>query len=298
MNQININGWLFIDKPVGMTSTKVGVLLKRQLSRKIKIGHVGTLDPLASGVLPVALGEATKLIPYFNSDIKQYDFHITFGQAKSTDDAEGQTIAETDYLPSMQQILKVLEGFHGEIRQVPPIFSAIKIQGIPCYKYARQAENIAVPERLVTIFFLKFNGFLDKNIGSFSIRCSSGTYVRAIARDLAVKTGSLGYVSYLRRVSVGKVTIDQTISLEKILQNSYAHVVKDYLLPIGTVLDDIPAVTLAPCEVEAIKQGKFIKSLTTQACGLVSLWQGDDLIAIANVDNDLIKPKRVFNQFI
>ena len=209
-----VDGWLVIDKPYNMGSTKV-VGKCRFLTKAQKVGHAGTLDPLATGILPIAFGEATKTIPFMMDAKKTYRFTVTWGEERTTDDIEGDVIETSGIRPTQDQILKALPDFIGVIKQRPPIFSAIKIDGKRAYDLARAGEAVEMKEREVEVFDLKL---LESDLQSatFEMECSKGTYVRSIGRDLARKLGTLGYISMLRRTKVGAFDESDTISLEKL----------------------------------------------------------------------------------
>jgi tRNA pseudouridine55 synthase len=300
-----INGWLVIDKPLGMTSTGVGSALKRVL-KPSKIGHIGTLDPLASGVLTFALGEATKLIPYWQIKEKQYEFHITFGEARTTDDAEGDVVAMSDIMPTMDTIRQHLKQFIGEIAQIPPNYSAVQINGKRSYSRARQGEVFTLPPRHVQIYDLTLiEAITNANNRTFSfvVTCGTGTYVRALARDIATACGTVGYVSHLRRIKDGCFSVTDAISLEnadEILHNGKS------LFPLSSVLDDILAVTVGKDDLkrlylgQAIPRNAVIRQLDTRAAdvldsGIVQICGAHGLFAMGVIDADQLKPKRLLH---
>lgn len=295
IQQKPLHGWLIIDKPEGITSTKVGTLIKKALGVK-KIGHVGTLDPFASGVLPIAIGDATKLIPYFDSNIKEYFFRVQFGKATNTCDLDGEVIETCDHTPSTNDILAKLSNFTGIIEQIPPIFSAIKIKGKKAYKYARCNQEVDLPKRHVTVFDLKFLSQHNNHSFDFSLTCSAGTYVRSLARDLAKNLNTVGHVEKLQRLRVGKFTINNAILLEKVIKLPYIAntSVVTSILPIGAVLDDIKTVTVSMEEVINVRYGRFIPTDLPDT-EVVSLWEKGNLISMAAIKDGLIRPKRVFN---
>ena len=300
-----LNGWLVIDKPLGMTSTTVGSALKRML-RPQKIGHIGTLDPLASGVLTFALGEATKLIPYWQIKEKQYSFHITFGEARTTDDAEGDVCETSNVIPNADTIHRNLAQFIGNITQIPPNYSAIQVNGKRSYDRARKGESFTLPARNVHIATIEFVGGIE-NTGnrtfSFIVTCGTGTYVRALARDLAIACGSVGYVSYLKRIKDGCFSIDDAISLEnagEILHNGTS------LFPLSSVLDDILAVTVGeddlkrlflgqPIPQHAVIKQSFDTSEAQSTDGIVQICSARGLVAMGAVEMGLLKPKRLLH---
>lgn len=288
-----IDGWLVIDKPLGLTSTRLGQIIKR-LWRPEKIGHIGTLDPLASGVLVMAIGEATKLIPYITSNQKTYEFHVTFGEARSTDDVEGDIIQTSEIIPAIDDIQKILPKFEGVIDQVPPIYSAIHINGERAYKMARKGQNVDMPLRLVRIDFIKCTGAVNSNTYSFEVQCGQGTYVRSLARDMAYALGTVGHVSFLRRTQDGIFSIKHTIKLEILEKEPYNSCV---MLPLSFVLDDIPAITINEADYKRLHHGLSISysKLDLSSGQLVRLEYEKMLCAMGVVDGMLIAPKRIIH---
>jgi tRNA pseudouridine55 synthase len=218
-----LHGYLILDKPVGMGSTTAVNAVKRilrplELPKKYKIGHGGTLDPLASGILPIALGEGTKTISYILDGNKAYDFIVQWGAQTTTDDAEGDVIAYNDVRPSEAEIQNELKNFIGTIMQTPPAYSALKLNGERAYDLARAGETVELAPRTVQINTLIYKGASTPHTGTFSMECGKGTYVRAVARDLALKLGTYGHVAALRRTRSGPFTLEHAISLEKLEQ--------------------------------------------------------------------------------
>ena len=209
--QRSVSGWLIFDKPYGMGSTDAVSLVKR-LYRADKAGHAGTLDPLATGILPIALGEATKTVPYVMDGAKVYAFTVTWGEERSTDDLEGAIVATSANRPSAEQISEILPQFIGEIEQVPPQFSAIRIDGARAYDLAREGEKVEITPRMVEIARLDLVGQTDQNIASFEVECGKGTYVRSLARDFGRALGCYGYVSALRRREVSPFSQDDAVT--------------------------------------------------------------------------------------
>jgi tRNA pseudouridine55 synthase len=287
------SGWLVIDKPLGITSTKVGSIIKRKLSVK-SLGHVGTLDPLASGILPIVFGEATKIIPYFDSNTKEYIFDVKFGIATSTDDSEGNIIQQTNKIPSAPEISDILDKFIGDIDQVPPIFSAIKINGKKAYEYARNKQELLMQTRKVKIFNLELLEQLNFNIFRFKVFCGSGTYVRSLARDIGLTVNSLAHVVFLRRTKVGNLLIDDAIPLEKIVNLEHNDEVIALLSPLGAVLKDIKTVTVSDSEAKKIRCGQFLRTILpdTPAIQIINC---DSIVAIGFVECGFLKPKRILN---
>ncbi len=237
-----MNGWIFIDKSKNITSFKVIQRLRKILNIK-KIGHAGTLDPFATGILAIAVGEATKSIHYFNQN-KVYVFDIVFGVSKDTDDITGRTINKSNIIPSKEQIDKCLRKFIGKHTQVPPQYSAVKVSGQRAYKLARNNKKFVIQSKEVFIKYLKCLRIKNKREFSFAMECSSGTYVRSIARDLGKMLGTYAYVSELRRVKIGKIEEKDIILLDKF--EELVHIGKHFevMHSIREVLDDIPAVQI------------------------------------------------------
>jgi len=268
-----ISGWLNLDKPLGMTSTQAIGKVRRILSAQ-KVGHAGTLDPLATGILPIAFGEATKTIPFAQDADKVYRFTVKWGTATTTDDAEGEAIQTSDIRPTEAGIIALLPRFTGNIDQIPPQFSAIKVDGERAYDLAREGQKLDLQARSVTVYsFHAVN--INKDEAVFELNCSKGTYVRSIARDMGQILGCFGHVTALRRLAVGNFTEETAISLdalEKLVQSAPPDQV---LLPVETVLDDIPALAMTAEEVSRIRQGQTIRFLSRQDI---------DRFAVAGID--------------
>lgn len=252
------SGWLVVDKPLGITSTKLGSKLKRILSVS-KIGHVGTLDPMASGVILYAIGEATKFIPYLNYNEeeykKEYLFEVTFGKATDTFDLEGKVTDESDIIPSHDSILKIIQKFKGEIIQTPPTYSAIHINGKRAYSLARSGIQFDVPKRTVFIDSLELISFKE-NKALFLVKCSKGTYIRSLAVDIAKELETLGHISFLRRVKDGKINESLCLTINE--TTNYNDCVA-FLFSIEAFLDDIPVLMVDIAKELAIVQGKKIE---------------------------------------
>ncbi len=215
METIEINGWLNIDKPYGYSSAKVVAIVKRLLKAK-KVGHGGTLDPLASGVLPICINKATKTTEKTMNFLKEYFFNITFGEERTTADAEGEVIKTSNIIPKENEIKNILNNFIGEIQQTPPIYSAIKVNGKRAYDLARNNQNVELQARLVKVFELNFLGFENEKTAKFSVKCGKGFYIRSLAVDISKALNTVSYVSYLRRTEVGIFNKDNMITLEKL----------------------------------------------------------------------------------
>ncbi|MDX9689578.1 MAG: tRNA pseudouridine(55) synthase TruB [Proteobacteria bacterium] len=251
------HGWLILDKPLGLTSTQALGKARKLLGGK-KVGHGGTLDPLASGLLPLAFGEATKLIPYVMDGEKEYDFTIRWGQQRSTDDAEGDIVAESPVRPTKEAILAALPAFLGEIEQIPPAFSAIKIDGRRAYDLARAGHDLEMQARRVNIRAFSLVKVEDEDHASFTVSCGKGTYIRSLARDLALKLGTYGHISALRRTKVGPFTIENAFSLEKLADLAHKEAALTALLGISAALDDIPGLTLNANEAQRLRAGQSL----------------------------------------
>jgi tRNA pseudouridine55 synthase len=252
-----VHGWLILDKPAGLTSTQALGKARRLLGGR-KAGHGGTLDPMATGILPLAFGEATKLIPYVVDGDKEYEFTIRWGEGRDTDDAEGKIIHLSDKRPSEDEVKAALPRFIGTIQQMPPIYSAIKLQGDRAYDLARAGEIPELASRAVKIHSLEFLGPVDRDHGRFHTRCGKGMYVRALARDLAVNLGTYGHIDQLRRTRVGPFGLGHSISLEKLEDLAHKCAALTALQALRTALDDIPALTLTASEAQRLRAGQSI----------------------------------------
>lgn len=252
-----VSGWVCLDKPHGMTST-TAVAVVRRLYNAQKAGHAGTLDPLASGILPIALGEATKTVPYLMDADKIYRFRIRWGTQTDSFDLEGRVTAENDARPTEAAILAAIPEFIGEIEQVPPAFSAIKVDGQRAYDLAREGIEVELKSRRVTVFDLRLESILSPDEAEFVLHCGKGTYVRAIARDLALSLDVLGVVSFLRRERVGRFDINLSSGVENLTDLSHKDAAFTALLAVETALDDIPALPVTQDEALRLKQGRDI----------------------------------------
>jgi tRNA pseudouridine55 synthase len=302
-----VHGWINLDKPVGPTSTQA-IGRVRRLTGAARIGHAGTLDPLASGVLPIALGEATKTVPYIMDARKLYRFTVRWGEARTTDDREGAIIAESDRRPSEGAIRAVLPRFTGTILQVPPAFSAIRIGGERAYDLARAGETPALEARPIAILRLELTDLPDEDHAVFAVETGKGAYVRALARDLAVSLGTFGHVSALRREAVGRFRAADAIPLDFTAQVSDTEDLLRHVMPIETALDDIPALALTADDAQRLRFGRSVGLFTHQyrdwladcmaggrAPGIVlAVWQGQ-AVAMVRIDKAEAQPVRVFN---
>ena len=262
-----MHGWLIIDKPVGPGSTEVVSAVKRALREggysKVKVGHGGTLDPLASGVLPIALGEATKLSGRMLDADKAYDFTIRFGEETSTLDAEGEVVATSEVRPSAAQLENILSRFTGPIEQVPPIYSALKVNGRRAYDLARAGEEVTLESRAVTVHSLAMLGFEGSEV-TLVARVSKGTYIRSLARDIAHALDTVGHVTMLRRVKAGPFTLASSISLDKLAELGQSRQLEQALLPLTAGLDDIPALPVTPDQARALREGRILVGIAAK----------------------------------
>ena len=298
----DVHGWVVLDKPVGMTSTYAVAVVKRLFAAK-RAGHAGTLDPLASGCLPIALGEATKTVPFVMDSRKLYLFTVRWGEERDTDDAEGRVVQSSAERPSQDAIGAVLPRFTGTIEQVPPRYSAVKIEGERAYDLARDGEFVELASRSVDIHRLGLVSVPDPDRALFQAECGKGTYVRALARDMGRALGCLGHVSALRRVSVGPFAENLMISLEQLEALCHRAAIgegnlADALLPVETALDDIPALAVNKADAARLQRGQAVLLRGRDAPifrGTVHVLASGQLIALAEVDRGEIVPKRVFN---
>lgn len=292
-----LNGWIILDKPVGLGSTQAVGAVKRILKEagepRTKVGHGGTLDPLASGVLPIALGEATKLCGRLLEATKGYDFAILWGEETDTLDAEGQAIATSDVRPSPEQVEAVLPAFTGEIEQVPPAYSALKIAGKAAYARARSGETIELNSRFVTIFDLRLLEATSESV-RLSATVSKGTYIRSLARDIAYALGTLGHVSYLRRTRAGPFSIKSAISLDFLEEVAKGRALTRTVLPLTAALDDIPALPVTTRQAEMLRQGQRLAGFPAKpGLGLATL-EGTP-VALVEASADGLRVVRGFN---
>jgi tRNA pseudouridine55 synthase len=298
----DVHGWVVLDKPVGMTSTHAVSVVKRLFAAK-RAGHAGTLDPLASGALPIALGEATKTVPFVMDGCKLYRFTVRWGEERDTDDAEGRVTETSDRRPSAEAIRALLPAYTGTIQQVPPRFSAIKIEGERAYDLAREGETVELAPRPVEIARFELVSTPDPDHAVFEAECGKGTYVRALARDLGRALGSFGHVSALRRVAVGPFGQETMILLEDLETLCHRAAagqasLADALMPVETALDDIPALAVARADAARLQRGQAVLLRGRDAPifrGPVYVTVEGQLLALAEVDHGEIVPKRVFN---
>jgi len=288
-----IHGWIIVDKPLGISSALVVAKIKRLFKAK-KAGHGGTLDPLATGVLPIALGEATKTLSYVLDGKKAYRFEVKWGEARSTEDSEGDITATSDKRPTEEEILKVLPLFTGVIEQVPPVYSALKVNGKRAYALARQGEEVVLAPRVVTIDSLILLSASSES-AVFEVRCSKGTYVRSLARDLALNLGTLGHVISLRRLMAAPFSEKNAILLASLLDIGHNSELMKYVLPLQDALVDILALEVEDIEVAKLRQGQVICSSFEGAEKVALILSEGVPQALAKVGEGLITPLRVFN---
>ena len=292
----DINGWLIIDKPRDMGSTQV-VGKTRYLLRANKNGHTGTLDPFATGVLPIAFGEATKLVPFVMDGKKEYEFVLKWGEQTQTDDTEGEVIARSDKIPSKDEIINALPNFIGKIKQIPPIYSAIRINGQQAYKLARKGEEIDMPEREVEIYSLELlEEYSDS--AKFRVECSKGTYVRTLGKDLAEFLGTLGHLKELRRTKCGVFDLKHKILLDSLEKIEYVEERRKSLLPLETSLRDIAEIAVTEEDAKKLRMGQGLSpknyDVKPSECLVVAKLH-NCLIALVRIDERKISPVRVFN---
>ena len=293
------HGWLVLDKPRGLGSTQAVGFTKRILREggfaKTKVGHGGTLDPLAEGVLPIALGEATKLAGRMLDASKIYDFTIRFGEQTDTLDTEGEIVATSDHLPTWVDVEAVLAQFTGPIEQAPPAYSAIKIDGKRAYDRARAGEDVAMKLRATTIHALDLlPGAGDRNSATLRAHVSKGTYIRSLARDIALALGSVGHVTYLRRIKAGPFAEAQAISLDLAEKHAKGAAIENLILPLEAGLDDIPVLPLEPDSAQAVRQGRVLSELS-HIDGLYLAKLGSVPIALMDLTDGTAKVVRGFN---
>jgi len=295
----DIHGWLILDKPVGRTSTTAVAILKR-LSRAKKVGHAGTLDPLASGVLPIAFGEATKTVSFAMDGRKVYRFKVRWGVETDTDDSEGKIVSESDTRPSQESIDAMLGRFTGTIEQTPPVFSALKIGGERAYNLAREGENVSLAPRTIDVHRLGLIETPDADHAVLEAECGKGTYVRALARDIGRALGCLGHVCALRRTQVGSFTEKDSVTIEEVkrIAQSGADALSASLLPVESSLGDVPSVSVSRADADRLTLGQAVLLRGRDAPvmgGIVSVSAQGLLIALAEVEHGSLHPRRIFH---
>jgi tRNA pseudouridine55 synthase len=304
-----VHGWVVIDKPQGMTSTQVVGAVRRIFDAQ-KAGHAGTLDPMATGVLAIALGEATKTVPYAMDSEKTYRFTARWGEARDSDDAEGKVTATSDVRPTQAAIEAALPRFTGDIVQVPPAYSAIKVQGERAYDLAREGEAVELAPRTVEIYESRLLEIPDPDHAVFEIHCGKGTYVRSWVRDLALALGTVGHVSQLRRTQVGGFTEEMATPLAREGSSVHIPAAFEHLRPIATALDGIPALAVTGPDAVRLRSGNPILIRPTQFARIAEgHTESDDLqgltvflqtaegepVALAEFASGELRPFRVFN---
>jgi len=292
------HGWIILDKPRGLGSTQGVAAVKRNLRQggyaKTKVGHGGTLDPLAEGVLPIALGEATKLAGRMLDASKIYEFTIRFGEQTDTLDTQGDVIEHSDVRPAHKEIEAVLPQFTGPIEQVPPAYSALKVDGKRAYDLARAGETVELKMRNVTIHSLAITGQGGDDEVTLMAHVSKGTYIRSLARDIAHALGSCGHVTYLRRIKAGPFLEEQAISLDKLNEIANGAQLSDLILPLEAGLDDIPALSLSQTDAQAVRQGRVLSGMP-QSSGLYCATLDGVPVALIEVLDGTAKVVRGFN---
>ena len=288
-----IHGWLILDKPAAMTSARAVARVLR-ITGAAKGGHGGTLDPMATGVLPVALGEATKTTAYAMGSAKEYKFTIRWGEARDTDDGDGAVVETSAIRPEAADIGAALGAFIGRVTQVPPAYAAIKIGGERAYDLAREGRPATMPPREVVIESLEMTEIVDRDHARFVMRCGKGTYVRALARDLARRLGTVGHLASLRRTAVGDYRAADAISLDKLETLVHSGALFEHLRPVETALDDIPALAVTDEQADRLKKGQAVHVLES-APGRVCVAANGRLVALADVKDGKARPVRVFN---
>ncbi len=307
----DVSGWVVLDKPLDMTSTHA-VSAVRRIFNANKAGHAGTLDPLASGVLPIALGEATKTVPWLMEAQKVYLFTIKWGVSTDTQDREGKPVATSDVRPGETAIREALAGFHGEIEQIPPQFSAVKVDGERAYDIARSGEAVELEARSVVVHEAELVGTEGDDLAHFRVRSGKGFYIRALVRDLAAKLGAEGHVWRLRRAAVGPFTEAESVTLDALEDLRHKGAASERLKPVETALDDIPAlavngedafklrqgrpIVLLPHVMEALKPKFRDRTVAGQDASraAVALFEGK-AVALGDVRAGQFRPTRVFH---
>lgn len=293
------HGWIILDKPVGLGSTQAVSAVKRNLreaghGKKVKVGHGGTLDPLASGILPIALGEATKLTGRMLDASKAYEFTVRFGEETDTLDLEGAVIATSEVRPTLEQVQAVLPRFTGPIEQVPPAYSALKVDGERAYDLARAGVAVELKSRAVTVFDLQIQRFDPEEGLTLLAKVSKGTYIRSLARDIAQALGSCGTVTMLRRIQAGPFDLSHAISLDKLNEFGKGAPLEQILLPLEAGLDDIPAIDLDPEQARAVRQGRVLTGMPHED-GLYCAFEGTVPVALVQLSDHEVRVVRGFN---
>ncbi|MFT8675907.1 MAG: tRNA pseudouridine(55) synthase TruB [Acetobacter sp.] len=295
-----LNGWLIIDKPTGMTSTQVVGFAKRVFDAQ-KVGHGGTLDPLATGLLPLAFGTATKTVPYVMDGTKVYRFTLRMGESRDSDDADGAVTATTDARPTDDQLRAALPALTGNIMQVPPVYSALKVAGERAYDMARDGRPPELPPRPARVDRFELIERPDADTAVFEVESGKGVYMRALARDVALAAGTLGHITVLRRLRVGPFTEADAIMLDKLAPNDdKAPASPDLLSPVETALADIPALALTEDEAVLLRHGQPLGLVglmgripQTDEAGTVRVMEGERVLGIGRLEDGWLKPVRI-----
>ena len=297
-----LDGWLIVDKPPGLTSTDVVNRVRRWFDAQ-KAGHGGTLDPLATGLLPVAFGSATKTVPYIMDGTKLYRFTLRWGESRDSDDADGAITGTTEVRPTDAQIEAALPALRGDIMQVPPVFSAIKVAGERAYDMAREGRAPVLEARPARVDRFELVEHIDADHSVFEVQSGKGVYMRSLARDLALACGTLGHIAALRRLRVGPFTETQAIPLDKLVRaEDTPPTSPDFLLPVATALADIPALALTEAEAFGLSHGQAISLVALMgripgaadpAGGMVRAMAGSRVIGLCRLEDGLLKPERL-----
>jgi tRNA pseudouridine55 synthase len=299
----SLNGWIVVDKPLGLTSSRVVEVVRRRT--RAKVGHGGTLDPLATGVLPIAVGEATKTTAYAMAGRKRYWFRVRWGIARATDDREGEITGESSTRPSREAIEAILPDFTGSVLQQPPAYSAIKLNGRRAYELARADGPLLPSSRPVEIIELRLVAIPDRDHADCEALVGKGTYIRALARDLGAALGCLAHIAELRRLSVGPFTETHAVTLDSIVDGEHIAMDCGFLLPIETALDDIPALVLTGAEAARLRTGQRVipseadtraRFDRLKASGVAAAWHDDALVALVRIEDGRLRPIRVINR--
>lgn len=290
---MNISGILILDKPVGKSSAFIARLIGKKIGAK-KVGHLGTLDPFATGVLPIAINDATKLIKYIKAKQKTYVFEMVFGQKTNTSDVTGQIIETSDNIPNQQKIANHLRNFVGETEQIPSSFSAIKIQGQKACELARKGEIPNIKKRKITVFSLKYLEQTTENSHIIEASVSPGTYIRTLAEDIASSLNSAAYVKTLKRTQDGIFSLRNAITMDELEKNNYN--INHVLCQLEDVLDDIPVIFISSQKiVEDLRNGRTA-IIPTHPDGLVAVASTDGFFAIVELNDSVAHPRRIIRQ--
>jgi tRNA pseudouridine55 synthase len=298
-----VHGWIAFDKPVGMTSTRAVAAVRRATNAE-KAGHGGTLDPLASGMLPIALGEATKTVQWAMAGAKRYRMTVRWGEATATDDAEGEVAERSDHRPNEAEIRAALPAFTGDILQVPSTYSAILVDGRRAYDLARAGETVELAARPIRIDRFELVACPDPDHAVFEVACGKGAYMRSLGRDLAKALGTVGHLTSLRRLQVGPFSVEHAISLDMLGEFGHIRRLSEHLLPVETALDDIPALALTEAEALRLRHGQTVQPLRPADRAyidqlgngsIVSVSACGKLVALAEIDDGMLRPVRVLN---